>query len=254
MRLQNDVLSIPARRMMALLKPLTSSEPKARAALGLLRGWDGVQGAQSPQAALFEVWWSRHLNQAYVRAVLDPKAAAAVGAADTTGLLNALERPAARFGPGAKARRDQLLLTTLGAAYAELEKGAGPDPQAWRWGKLHYSYFAHPISIMGDVAARTRLNVGPFPGQGSANTVNQSSYRPSDFLKLNGPSFRVVVDVGNWDNSRAMNTPGQSGDPDSAHYRDLAPHWAKGEYFPLLYSRKLVEAATETTIRLQPAR
>ena len=63
--------------------------------------------------------------------------------------------------------------------------------------------------------------------------------------------FRVVVDVGNWDNSRAMNTPGQSGDPDSAHYRDLAASWASGTYFPLLYSRKAIEAVTESVIRLQ---
>lgn len=252
MRLQNDVLSIPARRMMALLAPLRSAEPKAKAALDLLRGWDAVETAQSPQAALFEVWWSRHLNKAYVRTVLDPKSAAAVGTADVTGMMNALERPAARFGRQAKNRRDQLLLTSLGAAYAELEAAAGPDPQAWRWGKLHYSYFAHPMSIAGDGSLRGKLNVGPFPAQGSAHTVNQSSYRPTDFLQINGPSFRVVVDVGNWDNSRAMNTPGQSGDPDSPHYRDLAASWVKGEYFPLLYSRKLIEAATESTIKLVP--
>jgi penicillin amidase len=254
MRLQNDLLSIPARRMTALLAPLKSADPHTRAALDLLRGWDAVESAQSAQAALFEVWWSRHLNRAYVRAVLEPKAAAAVATADVTAMMHALERPAARFGRNAKEKRDQLLLASLGAAYAELEKAAGPNPQAWHWGNLHYSYYAHPMSIMGEGSLRGKLNVGPFPAQGGANTVSQSSYRPTDFLKINGPSFRVVVDVGNWDNSRAMNTPGQSGDPDSPHYRDLAPAWGKGEYFPLLYSRKLVEAATESTIRLQPQR
>ena len=108
---------------------MTSTEPKARAALDLLRGWDAVEGAQSAQAALFEVWWSRHLNKAYVRAVLEPKAAAAVATADVTAMMDALERPAARFGRRAKDKRDQLLLTSLGAAYAELEKAGGPDPQ-----------------------------------------------------------------------------------------------------------------------------
>jgi penicillin amidase len=254
MRLQNDLVSIPARRMMALLAPLKAAEPKAQAALDLLRGWDAVETSQSPQAALFEVWWSRHLNKAYVRAVLEPNAAAAVGTADATGMLMALERPAARFGRRANSKRDQLLLISLGAAYAELEAAAGTDPQQWHWGKLHYSYFAHPMSTLGDGSLRGKLNVGPFPAQGGPHTVNQSSYRPTDFLKINGPSFRVVVDVGNWDNSRAMNTPGQSGDPDSPHYRDLAASWGKGDYFPLLYSRKLIEAATETTIRLVPAR
>ncbi|MDL2356197.1 MAG: penicillin acylase family protein [Pseudomonadota bacterium] len=251
MQLQNDLLSIPARRMIALLAPLRSTDPTTRAALDFLRGWDAVESAQSPQAALFEVWWSRHLNRAYVRAVLAPDAAAAVNAADVGPMMDALERPAARFGRHAKDKRDELLMSSLRAAYAELEKAGGPNPRAWHWGNLHYSYYAHPMSTIGD-ALRSKLNVGPFPAQGGANTVNQSSYRPTDFLKVNGPSFRVVVDVGNWDNSRAMNTPGQSGDPDSAHYRDLAAPWGKGDYFPLLYSRKLIEAATERVIRLQP--
>jgi penicillin amidase len=254
MRLQNDVLSIPARRMLALLAPLNATEPKARAALRLLHGWDARETRESPQAALFEVWWSRHLNKAYVNAVLEPVAAAAVGSADAAGMLTALEHPAARFGKDARAKRDRLLLTSLGAAYAELEQAGGPDPLAWHWGKLHYSYFAHPMSILGDGSLRSKLNVGPFPAQGSGQTVGASAYRPSDFLNTNGASFRVVVDVGNWDNTRAVNTPGQSGDPDSPHYRDLAAAWGKGDYFPLLYSRKLIEAATERTIVLQPAK
>ena len=60
------------------------------------------------------------------------------------------------------------------------------------------------------------------------------------------------MDVGEWDNSVCINTPGQSGDPRSPHYRDLAPLWAKGEYLPLLYSRKAVDEAAETVIKLTP--
>ncbi|MNW02521.1 Penicillin amidase [compost metagenome] len=49
-----------------------------------------------------------------------------------------------------------------------------------------------------------------------------------------------------------MNTPGQSGNPASPHYRDLAPLWAKGEYFPLVYTRKAVEKATTERVELVP--
>ncbi|WP_426110245.1 penicillin acylase family protein [Massilia sp. PWRC2] len=252
MRLQNDLVSIPARRMLALLKPLSTSEPKAAAALALLRGWNASENAQSAQAALFEIWWSRHLNRAYARAVLDPASVAAINSVDPTPMMAALEKPGARFGRQGRLKRDQLLLSSLATAWVDMERLGGPDPAAWQWGKLHYSYYAHPMSTMGDGSLRSKLNVGPFPAQGGANTVSQSSYRPADFLKINGPSFRVVVDVGNWDNSRAINTPGQSGDPDNPHYRDLAASWAAGSYFPLLYSRKAVESATESIIRLQP--
>jgi penicillin G amidase len=75
----------------------------------------------------------------------------------------------------------------------------------------------------------------------------------SDFRQINGPSFRVILDVGNWDNSRAVNLPGESGDPNSPHYRDRAPMWLNGQYFPQLYSRAAVEATTERRIRLVPS-
>jgi penicillin amidase len=62
----------------------------------------------------------------------------------------------------------------------------------------------------------------------------------------------VVVDVGEWDNSLAMNAPGQSGDLRSPHYSDLFPEWAADQAFPLLYSREKVEADTRQRILLEP--
>ena len=64
----------------------------------------------------------------------------------------------------------------------------------------------------------------------------------------------MVLDVGQWDASRVVNTPGQSGDPSSPHYRDLAPLWAAGNYFPLLYSRDAVERNVSQRLQLQPSR
>jgi penicillin amidase len=61
------------------------------------------------------------------------------------------------------------------------------------------------------------------------------------------------MDVGAWDNSMAINTPGQSADPMSPHYRDLFPLWAAGAYVPLRFSRGAVEADAEVVMRLSPA-
>ncbi len=252
MRLQNDDLSIPARRLVTLLKPLSSSDAQTQAALNVFAGWDFVERADSPQAALFEVWLSRHLGKAFKAAVLSPAAANAMGEPDVAVLLDNLEQPAPRFGPDATQKRDQLLLTSLSEAYAELQKLQGSDASQWQWGKLHHNLMGHPLAAAVDDATRAKLNVGPMPTHGGAYSPNQSTYRSSDFQQTNGPSFRVVVDVGNWDNSRAVNSPGQSGDPDGPHYRDLAEKWLKGEYFPLLYSRAAVEKATVERIRLQP--
>jgi penicillin amidase len=96
-------------------------------------------------------------------------------------------------------------------------------------------------------------DVGPFPHGGSASTPMHTGYRPSDFRTILGASVRMVVDVGNWDGSFWINSPGQSGDPRSPHYRDLAPVWARGDYVPMLYSREAVADAAAQRIVLQPA-
>jgi penicillin amidase len=251
--LQNDILSIPARRIVALLAGLSSTDAKTQAAIDLLRNWDFREPADSVPTALFEVWQSRHLRKAFAEAVLPTAASELLPSSDMRVLLSALENPAGHFGTSAVQRRNDLLLTTLRAAFVEMEKLQGSDPKVWQWGKLHYNFNEHAFSSIVDESMRAKLDVGPIAKHGSEFTPNQSAYRLTDFRQTGGPSFRIVVDVGNWDNSRAMNHPGQSGDPENPHYRDLAPLWRRGEYFPLRYSRKAVERETEQIIRLVPA-
>jgi penicillin G amidase len=251
MRLQNDTVSIPARRLVKLVSRLQADNERARSALALLRGWDGAELAGSAQAALYEVWMARHLRPAF-RAALLPKAAAeAFAEPDVAVMLDLLEQPDSRLDAN---RRDALLLVTLAAAWDETAKLLGRDPKAWQWGTLHQSLPAHPLLEVVDAATRARLQVGPFPAPAGPFSPNQSAYVGRGFRLSHGASFRVVVDVGNWDNSRVVNYPGQSGDPDSPHYRDMTGKWRNGEYFPLLYTRAAIEKAMETRIVLRPAK
>ena len=252
MRLQNDVVSIPARRLVALLEPLSSEDAASRAALNLLKGWNANLDADSPQAALHEIWFSRHLLAAFKEAVLSKTVADSFEHPDPTVMLHALEHPEMRFAGNAAEQRNQVLLTSLAAAYQEMEKLQGPDSSQWKWGKLHYNLSEHPFSAIVDESTRAKLNVGPIEKNGSGFTPNASGYRVSDFRQTGGPSVRLILDAGNWDNSRAVNHPGQSGDPDNPHYRDLAAMWRAGQYFPLLYTRKAVLGATERRIKLVP--
>ncbi|GAA4619704.1 penicillin acylase family protein [Saccharopolyspora hordei] len=248
--LQNDQLSIPARRLVGLLSEVDSGESDLRRALRLLRDWDAVESADSAAAALFEVWLSKHLGPGFVRAAV-PAAADVIGDADTLVLLRELEQPG-RWLPDAAAR-DRLLLSTLRSAYAEVRERLGRGEGTWKWGRLHHSFFEHPASGAFTEIDRARFDVGPLPRGGSPDTVNQSSYRTSDFRQTNGPSFRMVLDVGDWDSSVAVNTPGQSGNPNDPHYRDLAERWRTGRYFPLAYTREAVERVAERRMLLVPA-
>ena len=87
------------------------------------------------------------------------------------------------------------------------------------------------------------------PGYGF--TVN-ATYGPASFEQTVGASYREVMDLSNWDQSVAINTPGQSGQPGSKHYADLQALWDDGRYFPLSYSSSAVDAATMDVLELTP--
>ncbi|MDO9523925.1 MAG: penicillin acylase family protein [Gemmobacter sp.] len=245
MALQTDVHSRPAQRIVALLAGSVAQDDAQAAAFALLRGWDHRLEAGSAAAALFEVWWMKHLRpglltqhapSAAVRSLLQP--------GDFDHLLTLLDSTAAP-------EREALMLATLRAGWQECMARLGADPAVWRWGDLHRAQFDHAASRV--LAAESGWNVGPLPVGGSRSTPMNAAYRIADFAVTSGASVRLVMDVGEWDNSVWINVPGQSGDPRSPHYADLATPWAQGDYLPLLYSRDRVDAATAHRIRLVPA-
>jgi penicillin G amidase len=105
---------------------------------------------------------------------------------------------------------------------------------------------------LADKATQALMTVGPLAMGGGNNVPHAAGFNTTTFNVTSGASFRMVLDVGNWDNSRTINTPGESGNPYSPHYRDLAPLWATGDYVPLLYSREAVEKAASERIQLSP--
>jgi hypothetical protein len=72
--------------------------------------------------------------------------------------------------------------------------------------------------------------------------------------QVSGASYMFVFDVKNWDASTGLSVPGNSAQPRSPHYADLAPRWGEGQYFPLAFSRAQVEANTKDRLMLQPLR
>ncbi|MCK8781452.1 penicillin acylase family protein [Rhizobium sp. NTR19] len=253
MALQTDVHSRPAAVICGLssgLKGSTVLDETHQAAIALLDGWDHHLGATSAPAALFEVWWMKHLRPALlakfapnetVRQMLLP--------GDVDYMLALLSEPGSRWTEG---ERDEMLLVTLSAAYGDCSKRLGDDPSGWQWGKLHQILFEHAAG-RADTGLSGSWNVGPLPLGGSRSTPMHAAYRMSDFGITAGASVRLVMDVGDWDNSFCINTPGQSGDPRSPHYSDLAQIWARGEYVPLLYSDSRIAEETVSTIILEPA-
>ncbi len=255
--LQTDTLSIPARRLVPLLSELESDDTATNSALDLLRGWDFRLDADSSAATLFELWFGDELRRAVLDRVLSREARERILTDDENGdsrpLLDILQNPDKRLGDPPEEARDALLLASLGETFSRISELFGENLASWRWGRAHRVSLSHPLSPLVDDEARRKLDLPSLPRGGGKETVGNTDYDRGNLRQKTGASWRMVVDAGEWDESLAMNSPGQSGDPRSLHYRGLYPDWADDKAFPLLYSRERVEAATERRISLRPA-
>jgi penicillin amidase len=249
MRLQNDDLSIPARQLVPLLEGLAMEGEIARARDMLLK-WDFVLDKDSVPAAIFVSWQAR-LSANFRNLVLVDEAQRALPIRPfLSRVVDQLNAPDGLFGADPVAGRDELVARSLREAVGDLTAKLGADMQGWKYGqeKFHHANIRHPLSAAVSAELRSRLDVGSAPRGGDGNTVSATLGDP----QASGGSFKIIVDTESWDNSVGQNTPGQSGDPASPHYRDLFRMWAQGKYFPVLYSREKVEQATEERVLLAP--
>jgi penicillin amidase len=252
MRLQTDVLSIPARTLVPLLEQVVIHNPAVERARLRLVEWDYRLEATSVEAGIY-AGWERQLRRAVHEVMVPPAVREWVPTIPMKKVVDWMLVPPGELGTDPLAARDALLVESLIRAVAELTDRFGGEPSAWVYGQAEYKHatIRHPLSQAVDDATRQRLDVGPAPRGGNSYTVNNTGEGDN---QTSGASFRIIVDTSDWDLTVAANNPGQGGDPDGPHYDDLFDLWASDRFFPLPYSRGAVEAATGSRLVLAPGR
>ena len=248
MAYQHDELSVVARNLVPLL---LLAEPPESPSLTALREWDFVMDKESVAATIY-LHFERRVSEA-MNALFVPEAARGLlRGVNKKRMLDHLMAPDGRFGADPIGARDDLLLEALASAISDVTDRLGPEMGNWRYGQegMKHVHITHYLARAVNEETRARLEVGPWPRGGYESTVNNTGGSDN---QRSGGSFRVILDPSNWDNSIATSTPGQSGDPDSPHYRDLFDLWVRHQYFPLAYTRGMVESVTESRLHLNPA-
>ena len=255
-RIQTDVTPLPARELVKLLRQINGESEDA--ATRMLLHWDGAATRESPAAALYELWLM-NLEDAVTRlAATGPHADEILRIVNTLNVdlvVRHLQHPGVDiFGSQPVAARDRLMHETLQAAYAKLGQLEGTDPSKWAWGRIHVVVFHHPLESIPEM--KPLVDLGPLARPGDASTINATSYRRGEsfFYQAGGPTWRQILDVGAWDNSVMVDSPGESGQPGSPHYADLLPLWDHGQYIPMLYSRNAVEKHASARMTLEPVK
>ena len=252
---QTDVVSLHARALQSLLRAAladaSGASDRVRSAASMLLAWDCALRADSAPAALYE-FWAAELRKSVSALAVPQEAQATVGELPLQQVIAEMRQARARvFGPQPSQRRDSVLIDALERARSRLALQQGADMQQWTWGRTHQARFLHPLDKAPGAA--DLLDRGPVQRPGDEDVLQATGFEGGSFAQLTGASYREIFDLSDWDESRAINVPGQSGQPGSKHYDDLLPLWSEGRYFPLAYSKGAVDRATTDTLNLLPA-
>lgn len=249
MRLQTDYTSLPAQQLVPLLSKLKSKDELTEVVRHALLKWDFKLVPNSTAAGMY-VAWERTLSRTLWRRQVPENVHRFIRAVPLNRVIDWLQDPNLIF-TGSSAARDAFLIGCLEEATRELRVRLGADPGRWQYGqeKYHHVRIRHPLSGAVDESTRAQLEAGPQPRGGYGSTPGMTSNSDN---QSSGASFRMVVDVGDWDATWFTNTPGQSGDPRSPFYKNLFEPWAKDRHVRAYFSREKIQRAAYQKTVLKP--
>jgi penicillin amidase len=253
-RMQRDVRSVQARRVVPFLLRARPLDAESREAMDRLRDWDGMLNGESPEAAMYEAWYTETVRGLF-EDELGPElfaeywkhrsmAAKAVDNLITSGDLawcDDVRTPEPET-------CETLLGLTLRRALSSMAKlQDSSNPSKWRWDRVNAAQFPHlPLDAVPVLSWAFSRRV---PRGGDAFTI--TPVMPiGDRIFVS--SYRQIIDLASLDASRFMIPMGQSGHIWSPHYSDLLEKWNKVEYLPMRFSRPAVDAAKADTLVLEP--
>ena len=231
MDLQVDYHSLPAEKLIRILGNI-ELDSKNKKYFEMLLSWNNKLTAESVESTIYVNWERaivREFNKIYV-----PKNIKGLLRIQLFKIINNLNNLS-------DTERDNFLKHTFISSTKDLELRFGNDVNQWIYGQKDYKHIKmkHPLESVVNDSIYDLVSFKTYPRGGNAYTPGSSG---SNLSQSSGASFRVVIDIKDWDNSKATNSPGQSGNPNSLFYRNLYKDWANDTFFELYYSKQKVEA------------
>ncbi|MCB9436161.1 MAG: penicillin acylase family protein [Anaerolineales bacterium] len=260
-QIQGDNFNVFAQRLMPYLFDLPIEDQDA---LAWFKEWDLQNHMDNPQAALFAVFWSELAHLTFDDQLLMPNTG---GEREMATVLAILDQPQHPWWDDATTpftyeTRDNLLQTAFVNAYEWMMENMGEDRTEWRWGLLHQGTFVSRVigyennSLIVN-SGPFALNHGPYEMSGGTGIINATAYQLTEdaqFLVRTLPAYRLIVDLDDFGNSRAMHTTGQSGHPASDHYKDMIVPWRTIEYHDVQWGANAIREQATKRLELEPIR
>jgi penicillin amidase len=142
--------------------------------------------------------------------------------------------------------RDAVLASSLASAFLAARRRYGaPSGDGWRWSNVHRINIHHLLRIPALSALDLSVDGGP------------GTLSPIGIGGANGPSWRMVVELGPTIHAWTTYPGGQSGNPASPRYKDRLPQWLDGTLEAVhvpVHAGELPAAQRSGTLTLRPTR
>jgi len=249
-RMQGDVVSIAVRE---LLPRFTAANPDHEV-MKKLAAWDATMAAERAEPLIMAAWWREFARALYADELGDAfRPNWSARAVFIGNVLSGQSHWCDNVRTPQAESCESLLVDSLENALEDLKTRYGND---WRWGEAHVARHRHrPFTREPWLARLFDIRV---PSAGDAYTVNAGAVDfnsdSEPFANRHAPSLRAISDLADPQASVFIHSGGQSGNPLSAHYRNFAAAWARGEYVPMITERRRLEAAGVQRLVLSPRR
>ncbi|GAB3708189.1 penicillin acylase family protein [Spirosoma flavus] len=227
--LQNDNYNLRASDALPTLLPKLSEKgmnDQQRNALQTLRQWQRSNNAGEIGPTIFTEWIAQ-LTKAIWADEFDTGDTLPMRFPSFDRTLTMMQRDtSARWFDNTKTpireRFSDVLNESFRATCDTLVKKHGPVGTSWNWGPHKGTDIRHLLPGV-DAFSALDLDVG-----GGATVVNATNERT-------GPSWRMVVALGDQPKAYGLYPGGQSGNPGSPHYQNMIETWRLGKLNELLY-------------------
>tara|TARA_A100001015_G_scaffold255631_1_gene297199 strand:+ start:942 stop:3287 length:2346 start_codon:yes stop_codon:yes gene_type:complete len=236
LRLQVDYYSIPSEQIINLSSGLISNNIEY---FTMLEKWDKKLSKSSIEAGIY-IEWQNQLFLEVTKKFIPEK----VNKYIDMQLFKVIEK----ISEMNINEKKELLNRTFNSSVDNLKEKFGENPDNWVYGQKDFKHVKiyHPLEKVVNDSIREIIGLKSYSRGGDGYTPGSTS---NSLNQESGGSFRVMIDTGNWDNSFATNSPGQSGDPKSKFYDNLYEDWANDVYFPLLFSKsKILKNLSKRTV------
>lgn len=257
--MQGDTKNLNAETLVPVLLALDLDPELASVRDQTLGSWDDQDRANSQSAAVFEhFWW--HLLSDTFNDDLPEDYWPGGGSRWYEVMRELVNQPNSQWWDDKDTEatietRDAIFARAFEETVSQMQKEYGKDVSKWpAWGEIHGATFRNATlgeSGIGPIEAL--FNRGPYPTGGGSEIVNATSWTVGESFEVDWlPSMRMIVDMGDLNNSVTVHTTGESGHAYHPHYDDMAPLWASGQYYPMLWNEQSIVSNAAGHLRMVP--